>query len=691
MPIEFSKDQNNEQPKNWAENNVLNPLTNVAADAYNATVYNTVGRAANALAGKELVARAEHSASAKGGSGELVTQAVVAGVGTALVYVAAGRTAGGMMRLAEGAIGAEAKLAEKLGAERAASVVKTALSDRTSQIVGAAAYDGLRDTHKGETHLGNMAGSLTAFSIYEKFNPAMKGLAFAPQMLGHAGLGAFGAAGSTLVSDGLSGRLPTGSELTEKMIAGGAMNMVLPGAQKLAHLSLGKLNESWGRGNYVERDLKLSGLAGQSSTLDELAGKVSTLRVKTGAESTNLQARAVSLENGAGAADRAHEFAHEWFLKSHSSEFAAAAKLLKQGDETGAWQQYRQLRLNSETYAHEMEAKVAGEVGDKRLVVTNPEKIAALKTPEGTTYEAHWRKEFEQFKATDGRKVAEIDYRSVPEITGVQSMRETAAADPKEMKRIMRTEYYPGLKKAFPDKSEYEKISTYYDYLTEKGGTWDAVALRSAEGKVVGGIQSQVIPVDGQVIKNAVWGEHIWLAPDARSFPNFRFLMNTAAERFRATGSQVAFMEFNDRAKMTLQEMIQDAKGGLSTADREVIWGRFANKGLNILHFKDGKIAPYAQPGMDGQDPVNYLTLALIALDGKNLSGSKLPIGDYLSLLRKAHGTLVDVDTDPTVLAYTGELTARMARGEIEMTFARLADTTVGRIVNRHPLAPSDH
>ena len=87
---------------------------------------------------------------------------------------------------------------------------------------------------------------------------------------------------------------------------------------------------------------------------------------------------------------------------------------------------------------------------------------------------------------------------------------------------------------------------------------------------------------------------------------------------------------------------------------------------------------------MDGQDPVTYLTLALISLKGKNLAGSKLPIQDYLQLLTKAHGTIVDTATDPTVAAYTKILQDRMARGEKTMTFARLADTTVGRIVQSH-------
>ena len=679
----------------WTESNVVNPAANVGADAYNAVVYNTVGKLANSasqvLADKDIMKRAEHRevGEVTGMSKEMVSQAVVSGVGMAIVYVAAGRSMSGLIRAGSNAIGVEAKLAGRVGVENAASFSKTLLSDRTGQIAGSVAYDGLRDVHAGETRLGNMAGSLTAFSIYEKFNPKLGSLNLAPRLGGYALLGAGGAASSKIVADGVSGHITTGDELSRQMLAGGAMNLFIPGLQKAAGFGIGKLNDKLGRGNPVERDMLLTGLAGKSQTLDELAGKVSSLRVKTGQETTNLQGKEVSLAaKGDGsannsAADRAHEFAHEWFLKSNKEEFAGAARLLKEGDEAGAFARYKQLRLESETYAHKMEAKVASEAGETRVVETNPEKIAALKTPEGISYEEQWKREFERFKATDGKVVAEIDYRDVPTIVAVQSMREVAGQDAKAMKQIMREEYYPGLKKAFPDKSEYEKISTYYEYLLDRGGTWDAVALRGNNGQIVGGIQSQVINVEGKVIKNAVWGEHIWLSPDARSFPNFRALMNTAADRFRTTGSQVAFMEFNDRAKMTLQELIQDAKGGLTTEAREVIWGRFANKGLNILHFKDGKIAPYAQPGMDGQEPVTYLTLALIALDGSNLSGRKLPTNDYLKLLTKAHSTIVDPATDPTVLGYTRELQNRIAAGETNMTFRRLADTTVGRIVTR--------
>jgi hypothetical protein len=674
----------------WTEANVVNPLSNVASDAYNALFVNTFGSFANkasqAIADKDVVKRAEHAAVGKseGFSKETVTQAAVSGVGLALVYVASGRAASGLIRSAMSITGAEAKVAAVAGAENAAKFSRTVMSDKTGQISGAVAYDGLRDVRSGETRLGNMAGSLTAFGIYEKFNPKLANLNFGAKLAGYGVLGAGGSASAKLVSDGVSGHLSSAQDIGNSMLTGAALNMALPGFQRAAGLGLSKLNDRIGRGNPVERDLQLNGLAGKSETLDELAGKVASLRVKTGQETTSLRGKEVHLQGSGNAADRAHEFAHEWYLKSRKGEFDKVAQTLRSGDEVKAFMEYRQLRLGGETYAHRMEAQVAKEVGDPRKVELSMERIAGTKTPAGVTYDEQWRRDFERFKSTDGKVITEVDFRTVPSIAGVESMRELALRDPKAMKQVMREEYYPGLKKAFPDKSEYEKLSTYYGYLTDRNGTWDAVALRGSDGKVIGGIQSQVIPVDGKVIKNAVWGEHIWLAPEARSFPNFRGLMTVAADRFRATGSQVAFMEFNDRAKMSLQEMIQDAKGGLSTEAREVIWGRFANKGLNIAHFKDGKIAPYAQPGMDGQAPVNYLTLAMISLrDGKNLAGTKLPTEDYLKLLRNAHGTLVDVHTDPTVLAYTKELQDRIARGDKTMTFARLSDTTVGRIVGR--------
>lgn len=198
MKNEISSEVTKVSLSEWTEANLLNPAANVARDAYNAVVFNTVGKAANsasqALGHKDIMHRAEHAkvGEVNGVNKEMVSQALVTGVGMALVYVAAGRSMSGAIRAATGALGVEAKLAGRVGAENAAGIMKTILSDKTGQIAGAVAYDGLRDVNKGETRLGNMAGSLTAFSVYEKFNPKLGGLSIAPRIGGYALLGAGG-------------------------------------------------------------------------------------------------------------------------------------------------------------------------------------------------------------------------------------------------------------------------------------------------------------------------------------------------------------------------------------------------------------------------------------------------------------------------------------------------------------------
>lgn len=265
----------------------------------------------------------------------------------------------------------------------------------------------------------------------------------------------------------------------------------------------------------------------------------------------------------------------------------------------------------------------------------------------------------------------------VPENT--ISMRELAQRNDPMYQKLL-DDYYPQLERAFPDKSEIELKATYDAYLKDPNGTWDMLILRDADNNIVGGIQSQVINVDGKVVKNATWAEHIWLSPEARSYPNFRTLLRTAQDSFQKSGSDFVFMEFNDRAKMTWKEMMVDAEGGLPTEDREKIWARV---GLNILTDRGGRPAPYSQPGMDGQDPVTYLTLGMADTGGKPLSGRTIPTEDYKTLLQKAHATIVDINVDPTVRAYTSRLDEMIASGDSELTFNRIADTVVERLVNQ--------
>lgn len=269
------------------------------------------------------------------------------------------------------------------------------------------------------------------------------------------------------------------------------------------------------------------------------------------------------------------------------------------------------------------------------------------------------------------------------------SMRELAAQDEAAFQRTLDA-YMPKLQQAFPDASEIETRETYNEYLKDPEFPWDMHVLRDKAGNVLGGIQSQVVDVGGDQLKKAVWAEHIWLAPEARSFQNFQSLLKTAQSRWQETGSDMVFMEFNDRAKMSLAQQIDDAAAGLTPEAREKIWGRV---GLHVLGDQSGRVAPYAQPAMGDGDPVTYLSMGFARLDGKSLAGQTLPANDYLKLMKAAHSTIPDVNpaTDPTVLEYTAAVNKLIAKGEHNLTFAKLKDTEVSRLVSERFINPAAH
>lgn len=277
-----------------------------------------------------------------------------------------------------------------------------------------------------------------------------------------------------------------------------------------------------------------------------------------------------------------------------------------------------------------------------------------------------------------------VERRIVPSVVpeNTLSMRELAQKGDASFTATLEA-YYPRLSNAFPDKAEIEAMSSYDRYLRDPTGTWDALVLRGKSGEILGGIQSQVVQVNGDTIKKAVWAEHIWLSPEARSYQNFSQLLNVAKGHFSKSNTGFVFMEFNDRAKMNWSQLVQDAEGGLATEAREKIWARV---GLNVLTDKRGRVAPYAQPGMDGEAPVTYLSLGFAGTEP--LAGKSIPTSDYAKLLRAAHSTIADVDSDPTVKQYMTKLTQMIHSGETEMTFARLSDTVVERLVRQRFITP---
>ncbi|MBZ0186175.1 MAG: hypothetical protein K8F91_07940, partial [Candidatus Obscuribacterales bacterium] len=214
----------------------------------------------------------------------------------------------------------------------------------------------------------------------------------------------------------------------------------------------------------------------------------------------------------------------------------------------------------------------------------------------------------------------------------------------------MLSEYHIELSRAFPLEGEIESVETYLDYLADQESTWDIIVLRDEKQNIVGGIQYQTLDINGEIIKKAAWVEHIWVKLENRSYQNFRALLKVAKDAIAAQGASLIFMEFNNPDKMTAEEIAVDADSGITTQDREKIWGYV---GIHVATTASGKIAAYGQPSMEGQPPVDYLSMGFVC--DEPLAGKTIPTADYLKIAQTAHATIpgVDLTTDPTVLAYT--------------------------------------
>jgi hypothetical protein len=252
------------------------------------------------------------------------------------------------------------------------------------------------------------------------------------------------------------------------------------------------------------------------------------------------------------------------------------------------------------------------------------------------------------------------------EKTETVSMRELAQNNDPRFDEIMEA-YHKQLRRTFPLEGEIESAATYSEYLRNPHSTWDMVVLRDKAQNIIGGIQYQIVDVGGQSINKAAWGEHIWLAPEARNYQNFHGLVKIAEERITKAGGDMVFMEFNNPEKMTPAQILEDAAAGISPADREKIWGRV---GIHVPVDRVGRMPEYGQPSMDGQPPVDFLSLGFIG--SKPITGKTISADDYLKLATAAHSTIpgVDVATDPTIKAYTD---AVRAMDDTAFTFVPLA------------------
>jgi len=253
--------------------------------------------------------------------------------------------------------------------------------------------------------------------------------------------------------------------------------------------------------------------------------------------------------------------------------------------------------------------------------------------------------------------------RTKPELD-LRSLKEIAQSGDEDRVRKLVNLYYPSLQKAFPLPGEIEDPETYVKYLMDPNMKWEMEQLL---GPIQGGLQYQVLDVDGDKINKAGWLEHIWVADTVREGGYGSQLLAHVSDQVAKKGGDVTFWEWNNPDKMSTDEILEDQKGGITTQDRVAYW---AKRGAYVAVIPStGEIAPYAQPGMDGQEEVPYLSLAWSKPGG--LEGQTISKSDYLKTLMAAHGTITDVDADPTVQAYKAKLDALPDQ---ELKFVKLQD-----------------
>ena len=233
---EARKDAAPDNSPNWFEGHVLNPFVNGIA----ITPYNAVANAVNFASPGDPIGKAETLAVSKA---DFLTpgwfvQNISGGLGSIVPYVIAGKAAGGVMR------GTASKLALN------GPVARAMTSELGAATTGAAMLDFARDTHDGETRIGNAIGGGIAMFAFTKGNMltgAAEGLL--QRGVTRFGVGTVGGMAGYVGSRFASGESVNSEDLVKAGITGGTMNVALPPTQHFITKGFehagNKVSETW--------------------------------------------------------------------------------------------------------------------------------------------------------------------------------------------------------------------------------------------------------------------------------------------------------------------------------------------------------------------------------------------------------------------------------------------------------------
>lgn len=379
---------------NWAKENVLNPFINGTGVIQ---LYN------NFVSEKKEPLKV---AQAKMLSRDWAVQAVSSAAGAILPYALAGKAAGFALE----------STGNKLGLQGMAG--RFFASETTAQVIGAGLYDFAKSPHKGETRLGNAAGSMVGFGLFSVGNRLvdykLANSATGWNVLGKIGAGAVGGLGSyetsTRVSEQLGEKTDTSWEArTNAMVNGAFLNVAMPLVQKGTTRVIDELvhAQSWGKGIPIARQLDYLGF--KDPELLKLAKENPLARVKMVEDApqgsrADTHTNTVDFVKSEGPGKLAHELKHLRLAKQGEPAYRHLAQILEGNPDKiklrNAEAEFIMLRGTMESQARQVEKQlIARRNGTEVSGPDSPLNIAFEKASNGKTYLDNWGSEWAQFRS----------------------------------------------------------------------------------------------------------------------------------------------------------------------------------------------------------------------------------------------------------------------------------------------------
>jgi GNAT superfamily N-acetyltransferase len=223
----------------------------------------------------------------------------------------------------------------------------------------------------------------------------------------------------------------------------------------------------------------------------------------------------------------------------------------------------------------------------------------------------------------------------------------------------------------FPDPSERESQEALLGYLKDPEVNWRMYIALDKDGTVIGGRNMNIMEttLKDELVPFA-WGEHLYVntAPQYRRLGIGSSIVQQTNSALKDFGVGLVFSEQNDPYLMSKEEVSVDLQSGISPEQRLEFWGKQGYRALDV---------PYAQPTLDGGDPVFYLRLCCHVVDptlipeAVGFTGRGIDREAYLSMIRHFHGTFVeDMEMDPT----SGYIKELVETGPKEIRFIPIAE-----------------